>query len=223
MCAHRPVTSLVVCLCTSCAPSYATPTRTRSLVRRSDDANLRALTSPETHLAAGMLGISSPGGTSDPNLLEERYKQLERNFKAIVAELQGRPSSARQKAELEALLSKLDGDLRHAMRRAEASSMAATQRLEERTAILQRNFSRVVELMTEPMSSSPSPSPSTPTGGVAARPPANGGVNGSSNNGTGGSPFSEHPWSGGAYASPAAPLHPLVAGVVVGAKPVSWL
>ena len=39
------------------------------------------------------------------DLLEERYKQLEVNFKAIVAELKGRPASPRQSAELEALLS----------------------------------------------------------------------------------------------------------------------
>jgi len=55
------------------------------------------------------------------DLLEERYRQLETNFKAIVAELKGRPASPRQSAELEALLSRLDSDLRHALLRAQAA------------------------------------------------------------------------------------------------------
>ena len=88
-----------------------------------------------------------------PDLLEERYKQLETNFKAIVQEIKGRPSSERQLAACEALLTKHDSDLRHALLRAQASNMAAHQRLEERTAILQRNFTRVVELMGEPATS----------------------------------------------------------------------
>ena len=84
------------------------------------------------------------------HLLEERYRMLETNFKAIVAELKARPSSLRQSAELEALLSTLDSDVRHAMLRAHAASLAAHQRLEERTAILQKNFARIVEMLREP-------------------------------------------------------------------------
>ena len=98
------------------------------------------------------------------SLLEERYKQLETNFKAIVAELKRRPSSARQQSSLEVLLSKLEADLRHALLRGQASNMDARTRLEERTQILQRNFTRVVELMGEP--SSPSVAPPAAGGGV---------------------------------------------------------
>ena len=103
----------------------------------------------------------SPTGV-DPNLLEERYKQLETNFKAIVAELKSRPAGPHQKQLLEQLLSRLDSDLRHALLRAQASNMSSHQRLEERTAILERNFSRVVDLMNDiPVQPR---SPATPTG-----------------------------------------------------------
>ena len=112
----------------------------------------------------------------DPHLLEERYKQLETNFKAIVAELKGRPSGPRQQSELEALLSRLDSDLRHALLRAQASNMSSHQRLEERTAILERNFSRVVDLMNDVPAPPRSPALGTPTasgnGGSAFSPPS---------------------------------------------------
>ena len=155
-------------------------------------------------------------------LLEERYKQLETNFKAIVTELKNRPSSALQSMELEALLSKMDAECRHALLRAQASNMPAHQRLEERTAILQRNFTRVVELMGEP-SSSPSAkqSPAAPSRGYgsdaeapgsAQRPPTTSHVVSPAiphaAAATVSSPlFSElqHPWSGAAYAAPSPP------------------
>lgn len=111
----------------------------------------------------------------------------------IVAELKARPSSVRQSAELEALLSKLDADVRHAMLRAQAANLAPHQRLEERTAILQKNFARIVELLNEPAGSSPSPAGSPLAMGHAS-PPGLGAAVTSSPLAT-----TAHPWSGGAY------------------------
>ena len=128
----------------------------------------------------------------------------------IVAELKARPSSPRQSAELEALLSKLDADVRHAMLRAQAASLAPHQRLEERTAILQRNFARIVELLNEPAGTTPA-SPAPAAGGAA---PGGGGGSpalatghaASANGAANSSPLAAtaHPWSGGAYTAPGA-------------------
>ena len=96
------------------------------------------------------------------DLLEERYRQLETNFNAIVAELKGRTASPQQSAELEALLSKKDLDLRHALLRAQAANLEEDERLEERRAILQLHFARLVDLLNEPAAASPT---SLPRGG----------------------------------------------------------
>ncbi|KAL1503997.1 hypothetical protein AB1Y20_010412 [Prymnesium parvum] len=121
-------------------------------------------------------------------LLEERYKQLERNFYAVVAELRdkGLPNS-----QLQAITTRLEADLKRSLVRSEAAGAGSVQRLEEREAILHRNFTAVVELLG-PTGRSPS-APAPAAGGDAE-----------------GSPFSRHPWaaSGGAvdhdgsYAAP---------------------
>ena len=49
-------------------------------------------------------------------LLEERYKQLETNFKAIVSDLQTRPDWGKA-ATLDELLARLDAELKHALMR----------------------------------------------------------------------------------------------------------
>jgi hypothetical protein len=89
-------------------------------------------------------------------LLEERYKQLETNFKAIVSDLQTRPDWGKA-ATLDELLARLDAELKHALMRQQASGMSAPQRLEERTAILQRTFKDVVELMGDTSSTASAP------------------------------------------------------------------
>ena len=140
------------------------------------------------------------------DLLEERYRQLETNFKAIVAELKGRPSSPRQSAELEALLSRLDADLRHALLRGQAANLAAHQRLEERTAILQRNFARIVDLLNEPPSPQMPQSPAPPGGAALNSATPTGGNNGAGADASNkrSSPLAQtaHPWSGGACSAP---------------------
>ena len=125
-------------------------------------------------------------------LLEERYKQLEKNFDAVVAELRGKESSG---AQLPALLARLEADMKHSLLRSEASGAGSVQRLEEREAILQRNFAAVVELLGPSQQEAPAPAPSPATPGSDSE----------------GSPFSQnHPWApkggavdeGGAYAAP---------------------
>lgn len=128
--------------------------------------------------------------TPDMNaMLEERYKQLERNFQAVVAQLQ---SNADSSGPLQTLLDRLDADLKLSLIRAEATGAGAEKRLEERTAILQRNFATVVDLIeVKP--------------GRVDRPAASE-VAGESD----GSPFSRHPWQlkggslqeDGAYTAP---------------------
>ena len=119
---------------------------------------------------------------------------LETNFKAIVAELKARPSSPRQSAELEALLSKLDSDVRHSMLRAQAANFPSHQRMQDRTSILQKSFTRVVELLHEPASTPPA-SPS----GAACSPSLSSSCRGSAC--MTGSPLTAnwHPWSGSEY------------------------
>ena len=120
-------------------------------------------------------------------MLEERYKQLERNFEVIVAELKEKPD---RNGSLQALLDRLDADLKQSFQRAEASGASSTQRLEERTTILQKNFAAVVGLIEV------KPGQETPAAAAEID--------------NEGSPFSRHPWhvkgaaleEDGAYAAP---------------------
>ena len=145
-------------------------------------------------------------------LLEERYKQLETNFKAIVADLQTRPNWDKAPS-LDDLLARLDTELKHALMRQQASSMSAPQRLEERTAILQRTFKDVVELMGEPSSSTPPSTPGRDAATASPRSMAAAAPISASSPSTGAgvaeaptcSPhLPSHPWGGGAYSNPPA-------------------
>lgn len=155
-------------------------------------------------------------------LLEERYKQLETNFKAIVSDLQTRPDWGKA-ATLDELLARLDAELKHALMRQQASGMSAPQRLEERTAILQRTFKDVVELMGDTSSTASvfvtprrgngdSTSASTPrsasaigNGPLTARPTGAGATPMAPATGapTASPHLPTHPWGGGAYTNPA--------------------
>ena len=116
-------------------------------------------------------------------MMEERYKQLERTFQAVVTELQEKDENG----SLQEVLSRLDADLKYSFMRSEAAGTGSEKRLEERTAILQQHFTAVVDLIQR-----------NPAGKAAAPAVA-----------SEGSPFSRHPWalSGGAnedglYAAP---------------------
>ena len=148
-------------------------------------------------------------------LLEERYKQLETNFKAIVADLKARPNWDGA-SSLDSLLNRLDGELKHSLVRQQAANMSAPQRLEERTAILQRTFRDVVELMSEPMrassgrpnqqdvlaaTSSPSPHGTTPSNAASS---ADGWAPATPQT----HHLPSHPWSGDVYACATTPSSP---------------
>lgn len=123
--------------------------------------------------------LSPPPAAEHSFLLEERYQQLERNFNAVVKELQARPEG--QPPQLQALLKRMDAELRHQVLRAQGAGSGTAQRLVERESILQRNFEAVVALMDGQDISAP-----TPTGsqdGAPMTPAAKGD-----------SPFTQHPW-----------------------------
>ena len=133
----------------------------------------------EMNLAASL----SPGGSAEQSfLLEERYQQLERNFKAIVQKLRDRPEGS--PPQLQALLKQMDQELKHQVLRAQGAGSGTAQRLVERESILQRSFEAVVALMSTNGTSHPSPAPSTTSEGEAPMTPA----------ASGASPFAQHPW-----------------------------
>ena len=93
-----------------------------------------------------MAGILSPSASPDTHFLfEERYQQLERNFNAVVQELQARPEG--QPQQLQTLLKRMEAELRHQVLRAQGAGSGTAQRLVERESILQRNFEAAVALM----------------------------------------------------------------------------
>eukprot|EP00965_Chrysotila_dentata_P043037 1428953-Pleurochrysis_carterae.AAC.2 len=78
------------------------------------------------------------------DLLEARYAQAEVNLNALAKAIRERGGET---DALDALLGKLEADLKHSVLRATAASLSTSQRLEERLAILQRAFSALVRLM----------------------------------------------------------------------------
>ena len=78
-----------------------------------------------------MAGLLSPSASPDTHFLfEERYQQLERNFNAVVQELQARPEG--QPLQLQALLKRMEAELRHQVLRAQGAGSGTAQRLVER-------------------------------------------------------------------------------------------
>ena len=80
--------------------------------------------------------------------------QLERNFNAIVEELK-RTAGEEANVKLASLMSQLDIDMKNVLLRTGGGGSA--QRLEERHALLQRNFQAAVELLSVPPAAPPPP------------------------------------------------------------------
>ena len=136
-----------------------------------------------------MAGLLSPSASPDTHFLfEERYQQLERNFNAVVQELQARPEG--QPQQLQALLKRMEAELRHQVLRAQGAGSGTAQRLVERESILQRNFEAVVALMDG--NDVPARSPVAGAAGGTPTSPANPN-----------SPFTQHPWQPSSSYEPA--------------------
>ena len=75
---------------------------------------------------------------------EARYRQVEASFESAVKQVKAQGVANEQ---LDALLSRMQTDLKHSLLRAQASEMGTPQRLEERLVILQRSFDAVLELL----------------------------------------------------------------------------
>ena len=77
---------------------------------------------------------------------EARYRQVEASFESAVKQVKAQGVANEQ---LDALLSRMQTDLKHSLLRAQASEMGTPQRLEERLVILQRSFDAVLELLAD--------------------------------------------------------------------------
>ena len=139
-----------------------------------------------------MAGILSPSASPDTHFLfEERYQQLERNFNAVVQELQARPEG--QPQQLQTLLKRMEAELRHQVLRAQGAGSGTAQRLVERESILQRNFEAVVALMD----GGDLPPATSPPAGAAGGTPTTPAARASSPHST------QHPWQQSSSYEPA--------------------